>query len=270
MQHPEYTDREWNFLTHFGEYDWPENWNEQRDDRERWSTAVADIARRHGLSMTHEPEVGLGSNLACILDDAIIKIYARYNPIRFPREVEALQLLEHYPAAKTPRLIAHDDLEVQGVTHSYIVMERLPGRPFRSVWEEMTDDDRTDIIRQLVPVVRAVHDAPTESLTSFGSGVEEWIERMKRRAELAHALYAEEWPDSLLEQLDPLLEQLLPVLESTSSLHLLSGDVIGGNILVDRRDEKWELTGLIDFGDAEVGPLEYEWISVCQKACRRH
>lgn len=55
------------------------------------------------------------------------------------------------------------------------------------------------------------------------------------------------------------------------SLNLLHGDMTEDHVLVEQvkteagtgnAESKWQVTGLIDFGDAEVGPLFYEWVAL--------
>jgi hypothetical protein len=47
---------------------------------------------------------------------------------------------------------------------------------------------------------------------------------------------------------------------------LISADLHAWHILIEQRGGSWHVTGHIDLGDAEAGPVEYEWVSLCQKA----
>jgi hypothetical protein len=43
-------------------------------------------------------------------------------------------------------------------------------------------------------------------------------------------------------------------------------DLHAWHILVEEREGARRVTGHIDLGDVEVGPVEYEWVPLCQKA----
>jgi len=47
---------------------------------------------------------------------------------------------------------------------------------------------------------------------------------------------------------------------------LLSADLHAWHILVEERNGAWHVNGQFDLGDVEVGPIEYDWVPVCQKA----
>ena len=49
---------------------------------------------------------------------------------------------------------------------------------------------------------------------------------------------------------------------------LLSADLHAWHILVEERGGALRVSGHIDLGDVEVGPVEYEWVPLCQKAFR--
>lgn len=135
MSLPSYTAREWEHLTRYQEHEWPDDWAARRDDLDAWSPAIDEICARHALRRSDPIAPAPGSNLAVVLDDAVVKIFARRNPIWFPRELEALRVLETIPTAKSPRLVADGEVTHAGRVHSYLVMERIDGTPLRSVWK---------------------------------------------------------------------------------------------------------------------------------------
>jgi hygromycin-B 7''-O-kinase len=264
-----YNNREWAFLTHYHEYDWPEEWGTLREDHPRWLAVAERICTRHNLTMSPDPVLARGSNVAVVLDAAVVKIFARHNPIWFVREFEALDIVQHIEGVKTPRLLAHGEIDDGEACYNYMVMERLPGETFLTQWKAMSTDDRVSILRQVAPMARAIHSVPIAGLKSFGqSPQEEWVARLRDRAALCMEYFRDDLPDHLLQQLPPLLEDYLRALTADFQPRLLHADIIGGNILVEQRGGQWQVSGIIDFGDVEVGPLEYEWVALCHKASR--
>ena len=268
MSSPSYSARDWEHLTRYHEHEWPDDWTARRDDRDAWTPTIDEICARHGLRRTGPIAPAPGSNLAVVLDDAVVKIFARRNPIWFPRELEALRVLESVPDARAPRLVADGEISHAGRVHSYLVMERVEGAPLRSVWGELSREDLDDVTRELAAVVRAVHSAPVSGLASFGTSPDEWVRRMRARAGLARDHFRADVRSALLDEVDAFLSNHLASIRADFAPRLLHADVIGGNILVKRRGSRWHVTGLVDFGDVEVGPIEYEWVSLCQKALR--
>lgn len=260
---------EWEHLTRYHEHEWPEDWTARRDDRGAWESTIDAICARHRLAARRGPILPeAGSNLAVVLDDAVVKVFARRNPVWYPREVEALRALAATPEAKAPRLVAEGEATHAGRVHPYLVMARLEGTPLRTVWEDLSREERRGVARELAEVVRAVHSVPVAGLVSFAASPEEWVARMRARAEFAHDHYRSEMKTELVDQIDALLKARLASIRADFTPKFLHADVVGGNVLVARRDGRWRLTGLVDYGDVEVGPVAYEWVSVCQKALR--
>ena len=77
---------------------------------------------------------------------------------------------------------------------------------------------------------------------------------------------APEWPPYLAAQVPEFLAENLPYVTEEFRPCLLSADLHAGHVLIEERGGAWHVTGQIDLGDAEVGPVEYEWVPVCQKA----
>jgi aminoglycoside phosphotransferase (APT) family kinase protein len=264
-----YTDREWAFLTHYHEYDWPETWSTLREDRLHWLDIAERICNRHQMTMRNESTLARGSNVAVVMDDAVVKIFARHNPVWFAREAEALEVVQDIEGVKTPRLLAQGEIEDGEVRYNYMVMERLPGEPFLTQWKSMASDDRESILRQVAQMARAIHSVSINGLKSFGqSPQQEWVARMRGRGALCMEYFRDDLPDNLFKQLPDLLEGYMNALTDDFQPRLLHADIIGGNIMVEQQGGAWKAAGIIDFGDVEVGPLEYEWVAICHKAAR--
>jgi hygromycin-B 7''-O-kinase len=73
-------------------------------------------------------------------------------------------------------------------------------------------------------------------------------------------------PPYLAAQVPELLAENLPSVTEEFRPCLLSADLHAWHILIEERGGAWSVTGQIDLGDAEVGPVEYEWVPVCHKA----
>lgn len=264
-----YTEREWNLLVRQGD---PEGVRAFPGDLAAWKPKVERVCARHGQKISPGGEMKWASsgatvrttNRVFLTGDVAVKVYTRQTPIWFEREVECLRLLGSVPAARTPRLLAHGDaISDRDPDHPYLIMERLPGDPYYA--HELSVDERCALASQLAAMVRAMHDAPTEGLTAFGSPPGEWVARIRARAALWEEDVAPGLPPYLAAQGREFLAENLPYVTEAFRPCLLSADLHVGHILIARQRGEWRVTGHIDLGDAEVGPVEYEWVPVCQK-----
>ena len=199
--------------------------------------------------------------------DLAVKVFACRSPIWFRREVESLRVLGEVPAAKTPRLLAYGDaISEEDPDHPYLIMERLPGVTYGGLRDKLSLEEECALVSQMAQMVLALHETPTERLPSFGRSPGEWVRRIQARAALWEASAAPGWPPYLAAQVPAFLAENLPYVTEAFRPCLLSADLHAWHILVEERDSAWRVTGHIDLGDVEVGPVEYEWVPLCQKA----
>jgi hygromycin-B 7''-O-kinase len=207
------------------------------------------------------------SNTVFLIGNVAVKVFTRRSPIWFMREVEILRVLGNVPEAKTPRLLAYGDaISDDDPDHPYIIMERLPGKEYWYYRDKRSLEEECDLARQVAEMVRAMHEAPIEGLQSFGRSPAEWVSRIQARAALWEADMAKELPPYLAAQVPKFLAENLPYVTEAFRPCLLSADLHVGHILIEEQGGAWRVTGHIDLGDAEVGPVEYEWVPLCQKA----
>lgn len=261
-----YTEREWNYLIRQGD---PEGRLALDGDLADWKPRLERLCARHALAVNGEWRMRPARNTAFLTDDIVIKIFARRPPIWFAREVECLQLVSAAPEAKTPKLLAYGDtLGDEDPDRAYLIMERLPGEEICNPWDTLSLEEKCDLVSQLALMLRALHATPVEGLRAFGRSPAEWVERMQARAAVWVEDVAAELPPYLAAQVPQFLAENLPYVTEEFHSCLMSADVHVGHILIAKRGGAWVVTGHIDLGDAEVGPVEYEWVSLCQKAFR--
>jgi hypothetical protein len=94
------------------------------------------------------------------------------------------------------------------------------------------------------------------------------VRRIQTRAALWEEGTAHGLPPDLAAQVPEFLAENLRFVTEEFRPCLLSADLHVGHILVEQRNGTWQVTGHIDLGDVEIGPVEYEWVPLCQKAFR--
>jgi Ser/Thr protein kinase RdoA (MazF antagonist) len=65
-------------------------------------------------------------------------------------------------------------------------------------------------------------------------------------------------PLSILRQIPHFLTSVLAEM-GTPPLRLVNGDLTEDHLLLEQRAGRWQISGLIDFADSLVAPVEYEW-----------
>lgn len=251
---------------------WAE-WGQIFTDVELWRPIVREICRQEALDF-EQIEAGLpGSNAVFVLDRGqganggpgrqyVVKIYAPFCREDYDLECDLYPLLERYAQIPAPRLWARGVWRDR-IDWPYIVMEYVPGQPIGQVRAEIAPDNRVEIAAQLGGIVRELHDVPLDWVRALDTTREGW-ERfvLARKARIAREL-AEQTTLS-----PPVIGACVALLDSWwerglgGPLALLNGDVTADHVLVARRDGKWHISGLIDFADALVGPVEYEWVAL--------
>lgn len=258
--------RAWDHLIRYGEHEWPEEWKELRTDTKRWEQAALRLCARHGIAVPERMVMETASHVALVAGDVAVKIMGRRSPVWFTREVESLQLLGEIPETMVPRLIAYGDATDGDPNHPYLIMECRPGEGIRTFRNDLTEAEGRALATQLADVVRAVHAAPFESLVSFDSSPSVWVRRMHARAAFCSEYFRDDLSPELLSQIPEYLNANLECVTEDFRPALLHTDINSTNLRVQRKEGTVEISGLIDLGDVDVGPAEYELISMYLKA----
>ncbi|HEY0320004.1 MAG TPA: aminoglycoside phosphotransferase family protein [Pyrinomonadaceae bacterium] len=229
---------------------------ERHFSSEVWQKAAAIICARHNLHHINLQRSQQGENIIFFVDErSVIKIYAPFRD-SYLREKAALEFAEDKLCIETPAILHSGEIE----GWSYLVMIRLAGFPATAVWLEIEMGERIEIVSQLGIALRDLHNhtAPL-SYSALSLDWQGFIERQAQTCvERQRACGANpEWLESLPAYIDAGLE-LLP---KTYKPVLLHGDVHLGNILLERENGRWKLSGLFDFGDSLCGFHEYEFVS---------
>ncbi|MBD0324990.1 MAG: aminoglycoside 3'-phosphotransferase/choline kinase family protein, partial [Pyrinomonadaceae bacterium] len=221
-----------------------------------WQQAAASICTRHRLSYESLRRSPLGENIIFFVDERfVIKIFAPFRG-QYEREAAALEFAHGKLCIETPEVV-HTG-EVEG--WPYLVMTHLAGEPMKEIWPEIKEREGVEIVSRLGAGMRELHehDAPL----SQAALNRDWGKFIRRQAsesvERQRACGANpQWLESLPSYIETRMK-LLPVEHMPVLLH---GDVHPGNVLLEERNGRWQVTGLFDFGDSFCGFSEYEFVA---------
>lgn len=191
----------------------------------------------------------------------ILKVYGPPLDWRFHTERAVLQILAEHLTIPAPRIVA--DGERSGEL-PYLVMTAVPGVEMEEAWTHMTRAEQLAIARRIGAIMAAVHRLPQDNLAMVerqsGARNQHIIKRKeaRRSAELIEAtetLSVQQRDDLLLF----LHEEAPEHLSGPSAITHF--DLSHHHVYLWQETETWQVTGIIDWADAVLGPPE--WDIVC-------
>ena len=210
---------------------------------EPWTAPMRTIAERHGVSgpLVRAPT---GSSVVYLAGDAhVIKLYAPIWRAQLDVEGDVLARLGGDLGVATPALDARGELE----GWPYLVMRRLPGAPLRAVWDRVPPADRAAILEQLGAALRALHAVDPTGLRVLDPP---WPALLARRL------------DALAPDRGAFVDEHAPGL-ATAPRALVHADAHHEHVLLEERAGRWTMTGLFDFADVRLAPVEYDLVTPC-------
>jgi len=233
---------------------------------EDWLPALHRIREQHALPPGGWSRFRLGKNVVFGSPQLVLKLAPPFWAGDLRAEAETLRFVYGRLPLATPAVVAQGTLGAWG----YLLQERLPGEPLRFHWPELNGDERAALAYRQGEIMAALHALPIEAAPP-GLAFP-WAEMLfEQRADCRRGLHASGVPPELLRDLDAYLESVWPQLigntEGPTALPgrpgrvLLHGDLDAINLLVVRQGGTLCFSGLVDWGDAKLGPSMHELIS---------
>ena len=242
-----------------------ENWSAMFTVPDVWAPLVAEVMHREGLGSLESLEAGLpGSNAVFIVNGSlVVKLFWPRFEEDQAREVEAHRLVAERPGIPAPRVLTAGRIE-DDLTWRYIVSERLPGLSLGEVRDQVPRADMLRIAAEFGDIARAIHTIPVpEPPSPLARGRDQWDEWVHQAVITAPARHATDLAS--VPRMRDELPGFLASVELTASgnaLRVLHCDLTADHLLIEEREGRWRIAGLIDWGDAEVGRVDYEWVAL--------
>jgi hygromycin-B 7''-O-kinase len=224
-----------------------------RADPARWREAAIDIARSHRLPHAELRPFATGSNLVAALDDhLVLKIFPSMLRHQYVAERTTLAVIAGQLAIPTPRIVV--DGERDG--WPYLVITRLAGIGGEAVWPAMPEDQKLRVLEQIGGVIAAVQAIPPGPLLGLEPRWDEFVPRQIAGCRARHERLG--LAPRYLAGLDDYLADAARVVPTAIAPVILTGEYIPENFLLREEAGRWDLAGLIDFGDVMTGWGEYD------------
>jgi len=138
-------------------------------------------------------------------------------------------------------------------------MSQLKGTYLGDVWDTLNYENRLSIVEDLAKTMRDFHTL----LAGEATGQEKsWIKFVQKRSrECVRHHRSEEAPEYFLQQIPAFLAKASPLYPRDLIATIVYGDWHQYHLLVTEKQGRWQLCGLFDFDDAQVGFQEYDFAS---------
>ncbi len=245
-----------------------EQWAASFDDVRVWRPVVDAICERERIVYHRIEAPESNTNAVFILDRRVVlKIYSPFwEEYAFERRL--LELLQHDAAVPVPSIRAAGEFRDRR-EWSYLAMEYCPGRPLSELQAEMTQAALLEIAAQTGHMVRGLHAVDPEPLAAIDKG-EGWgvlVDR-RRREVLPELLDRALIVPGIVPELKALLDEAVAASRAAAQV-VVDGDLNAEHLLMEERDGRWNVSALIDFGDARIGVPDYEWMPLWLGLCNR-
>ena len=154
-----------------------------------------------------------------------------------------------------PRLVAEGEIE----GWPYVLMTAVDGVPLCEVWNSIEMPDREYIAARCGDWMAFLHSIPTEGLDAIATDWPTFVAHQIR--DCADRLARSGLDERLVRSTLAFLDDLPPLYEPGFQPVLLNADLTDEHILVKECGGRWELTGIIDFGDAMLGHPYYDFVA---------
>ncbi len=221
-----------------------------------WLPAMRAICRRHHLDPTALRMAPPGTHVVFFVGTAcIIKLFVPpWVEDAYPERV-ALAALRGHATIAVPQLIGQGELE----GWPYLVLTTVPGRSLETVWPALSPADRQHIMHQLGALMRQLHALDVTKVEGLAS---DWSGFLSQQFRLcldnqAQAGASAAW----LEQIHSFLANLPPLAGNGSPSALLHSDITCEHVYLQQQEDTWQISGLIDWGDAMIGDPLYDFVA---------
>ena len=247
-----------------------DDWTRIYNDVSVWQPLVDAICVREEISYRQLRSASANTNAVFLLDRAYaLKIYSPFwDEFEFERTL--LEALNDHAEIPVPDVVGQGRIaDGEGGSWPYLITRYCGARPFSEIRGELSDEDARSLAAQLGRIVRALHDLDAGQLAS-DTTVRIWTDVVseRRRKALAEVTEAGVLADDLVEPLESLLDEVIAA-DLPGSRIVVHGDLGADHVLCAQVEDGWTIAALIDFGDAKIGVLEYEWMPVWMGFCGR-
>ena len=184
----------------------------------------------------------------------IIKMFAPIDIEYFEVERDSLCFLAEKNFTYAPKLFSVGEI----FGWWYLLMERVSGMSLAEAWPLLKDYERRSVLLELGEITKRLHTLPVQN-RRLGSLVwNDFVQQQKANAVSQQRKY------DLQEELIQMIPEFLEVIriKDRSRMSFLHTELMREHIFVQKFQDQWRISGIIDFEPSMIGDPEYDFASV--------
>lgn len=244
-----------------------QNWGKIFTDADLWRPVVLDICRQHGLKDVQQIVPGYPGSCAVFIVDqtAVVKIY----PPMFAADFDRERLVYHAIQdrfEKIPKVLSTGVFQDR-IDWPYLIISYCPGQPIREAGPLLKAEDKMAIGESLGKMICRLHETavPEGLARSWGQWREILLQNRERT--LSHLKQEQPFSGQVLLEIEQYLTRMEPVWLQEGPLSLINADLTEDHLLLVKKEGLWHISAVIDWADAEVGAVDYEWVALWYGLC---
>ncbi|HOY46946.1 MAG TPA: aminoglycoside phosphotransferase family protein [Candidatus Dojkabacteria bacterium] len=220
-------------------------------------TKITSCAGLGEASLIEEIDTGFSNDVFTIDNKYILKSWDPKNIHLFRKELWCLNALKD--KVPVPKLLCFDT-KGEVVGQPYIVMEKMPGIPLINAWQNLKDDIKSQIVREICNHLKTINSLDTSAVPELFNQIpswQDWIESEFRK----NLLRMEEsgiYEANTIRKVKIRMDILLPALKE-QNMKISYYDVHFGNFLIDNN----RISAVIDLERVEWVSIDYSlnWVN---------
>ena len=187
---------------------------------------------------------------------AVIKLNMDQDSPVLQSERMRLDYLKTHTQLPIPRVYQYAAAD-QTIPYSYLLLETIPGVNMTQV--SLTSEDQITTDRELAEVLIDLHGHTRDTYGRIHEpGILSWADVFVPELRTMRRNVEDKLSGPVLDDIDAAVETAKDVLKDQGTPTLTHGDIWAGNIMVDRREGAWRLTGLVDPSGSKFTDVEFE------------
>jgi hygromycin-B 7''-O-kinase len=229
-----------------------EQYKSLNEERSYWDSKMVGIIKKENLPEGCLTRFSYGSNIVYSYNsELVIKLYPSYFKNEFEREIEVLKNIENYiTIVETPKKLSVGSYE----GWDYLVMNELKGTLLIDLWDKLTMEEKKEFSIDLGNVIREFHSIPSDIFETIDVDWQLFIKNQYLNMKANQKKF--KLPQKLWDALEEYVDE--SYINYNPRLRMLTGEYTPFNLLFNKKNNKWKLTGVIDFADSFLGDNEYD------------
>lgn len=215
-----------------------------------WDEVVRALLEKENIQYHTLNRFPMGGNIVYDIDNQLVlKLFSPYDSREFFIETNVLEETDWSRVhIEVPRIIQ------KGIFKGwhFFIMTRVRGELLIDVWNLLSKDERIGIAVDLGKLIQQMHALDINVYKELNQDFDQWIIKQKNQVEQHHN------GTGLSSHLVREVKEYVASFEPSSEKVLVTSEYTPFNLIVNRVQNRWTLTGLIDFADCFIGEPNYD------------